>query len=172
MEVRAHVRRLLASVPRLLLLRVLTDILRPLPPDVRHFLERSLERRDHYRSGRFRLLNDTPDQSAALRHLELLCKSRNDVGPKQLFDNLLLVFITFKSLVFQLPPGTAAAQVGISSKDLYRLRRRVLRANSSAASLEPRAQFEYALMALARACQAPEHSAEQVLQHLTREHLA
>lgn len=44
--IRAHVRRLLVSVPRVRLLRLMDSMLRPVPFAVRRFLELGLERRD------------------------------------------------------------------------------------------------------------------------------
>ncbi len=171
-EIRVHVRRLLTSVPRVRLLHLLDSVLRPLPTEGRGFLEMGLERLDQGQAKRFRIRNGTAGNRGELRHLERVCLTATGLGPKRLFDRLLLVFLTFKTLAFDLPLDRAAEQVGLSSKDLDRLRCRVLGADADSAALEPRAQFEYALIALTRACKVPEQAARRIVQQVVRERLA
>ncbi len=171
-EIRAHVRRLVTAVPRVRLLHLLDSVLRPVPVEVRQFLEVSLAHRVHTGPAAFRIRNGAANLSTNLRHLEKVCKSATDAGPKRLSDDLLLVFLTFKTLVFRVPLRTGAEHAGISSKDLDRLCRRVLGPDAEAAALEPRAQFEYALAALTKACRLPAEAADEIVQQVLREQVS
>jgi len=166
------VRRLLTSVPRVRLLYLLDSVLRPLAVEAREFLEVGLERLDGGEAKRFRIRSGVAGRQGKLRHLERLCVTATGLGPKRLFDHLLLVFLTFKALAFDMPLDSAAEQAGLSRKDLDRLRRRILGLDADAASLEPRAQFEYAVIALTKVCKAPPEAAGEIVQQVVRERLA
>ena len=171
-EIRAHIRRLVTSVPRVRLLYLLDSILRPLPMEVRGYLEVSLTHRDHAGPRAFRVRDGAATAVGQLRHLERLCNAATLPGPKRLLDHLMLVFLTFKTLAFDVPLPRAAEQVGLSPKAVDRLRHGVLGAAAQWAELQPRAQFEFALMALAQACKAPQQAAEDIVERIVREHLA
>lgn len=143
-------------------------------PDVRPrvFLELALQRSDGGDASRFRVRNGTAGDRGTLRYLERVCRRATGLGPKRLFDHLLLVFLTFKALAFDVPLERAAEQASLSSKDLDRLRHRVLGSDADAAALGPRAQFEYALMALTKVCKAPPAAAEDIVQQVVRERSA
>jgi hypothetical protein len=171
-EIRAHSRRLLRSVPRIRLLRLLDSILQPLPAEVREFLEVSLARRDHAGPRAFRSRNGAASLPTTLRRLERVCCSATLPGPKRLLDNLMCVFLTFRTFAFDVPLSSAAEQAGLSSKALDDLRHRVLGAASGAAKADPRAQFELAVMALAKACNAPHWAAGELVDQIARDRVA
>jgi len=171
-EIRPHIRRLVRSMPRVQLLHLLGSILRPLPTEVREYLEVSLEHRDHAGPRSFRVRNGAANLPAKLRHLERMCKAATGLGPKRLLDHLVLAFLTFKGLAFDIPVARAAEQAGLSLKDLDRLRHRVLATDAESVALEPRAQFEYALIALTMVCRAPREAAGEIVQQIVRERLA
>lgn len=171
-ELRMHARRLVTSVPRVRLLYLLDKILRPLPAEVREFLGVVLQRLDGGEAKRFRIRNGTAGNRGNLRHLERLCVTATGLGPKRLFDHLLLVLLTFKALAFDVPLEHPAEQARLSRKDLDRLRHRILGTDAESAALEPRAQFEYALMALTKVCKAPPGAAGEIVQQVVRERLA
>ena len=171
-EIRMHARHLVTSVPRVRLLSLLDSILRPLPREARQLLEMGLARLDGGVATRFRIRNGTTGNRGALRHLERLCVRATGLGPKGLLDHLVLVFLAFKALAFDVPLERAADQMGFSPKDLHRLGHRLLGADADAAALDPRAQFEYALVALAKVCKAPRAAAEDIVQQVVRERSA
>ena len=171
-EIRMQVRRLVTSVPRVRLLYLLNSVLRPLPAEARQFLELALERSDGGDALRFKVRNGTTGNRGQLRHLERLCGRATGLGPKRLFDHLVLVFLAFKALASDVPLGRAAEQAGLSPKDLNRLGHRVLGADADVAALDPRAQFEYALVALAKVCKAPPAAAEDIVQQVVHERSA
>lgn len=171
-EIRMHLRRLVTSVPRLRVLHLLDSVLRQLPADVREFLKVGLDRLDGGGAQRFRVRNGTADDRGKLRRLERLCVKATGLGPKRLLDHLLLVFLAFKVLAFDVLLERAAEQAGLSPRDLDRLRRRVLGTDAHAAALDPRAQFEYALIALAKVCQAPSEAVGDIVHQVVREQLA
>jgi hypothetical protein len=59
--------------------------------------------------------------------------------------------------------------VGLSRKEVDRFFVRALGSDFHWASLEPRAQFEFVLMALAATCHVGEREAEQTVQEVVRE---
>lgn len=168
-EIRANIRQLLASVPRVRLLYLLDSILRPLPGDVREYLEVSLAHRDYSAPWVFRVRDVAPSLRCGLRHLERVCQAATGMGPKRLLDRLMLVFLSFKVLAFEIPLRKAAEQAGLSSKAVDHLRHRAFGADARWAELQPDAQFELALIALAQACRVPENMAEEVLQRTIRQ---
>ncbi len=165
-------RRLLDSVPRVRLLHFLDGVLRSLPAEVREFLELSLERRDHGESSRFRIRNGAGGFKNMIRHLERACHAATLPGPKRLLDHLMLVFVTFKRFAFDVPLTGAVEQAGLSAKAFDRLRHRVLGADTQWAELEPRAQFEFALMALAETCSVPRETATEIVEQVAGKRLA
>jgi len=171
-EVRMHVRRLLTSVPRVRLLHLLDSVLRPLPGEVRDFLEISLAQRDHAGPRAFRVRNGAANLPSKLRQLERLCHAASVPGPKRLLDHVMLVFATFKTVACDVPLPRAAGQAGLSLKALDDLRHRVLGPHTRWAELEPRARFEFALMALAKACDAPQQAAAEILRLVIHHHVA
>jgi hypothetical protein len=171
-EIRVHVRRLVTSVPRVRLLCLLDSVLRPLPAAVRQYLEAMLEHRDHAGPRAFRVRNGAANFPGTIRHLERLSRAATGLGPKRLLDRLMLVFLTFKTLVFDVPLLSAAEQAGLSSKTFDRLRHHALGPDARWAELEPRAQFEFALMALAKACRVPQHTAQEVMHKVALEYSA
>jgi hypothetical protein len=169
MEIRVHARHLVTSVPHVRLLYLLDPVLRRLPAEARAFLAAGLVCGDGSEAKRGRIRNGAAGNQAKLRHLERLCVAATGVGPKRLLDHLLLVFLTFKALAFEVPLKRAAEPAGLSPKDLHRLRHRVLGTDGEAAALEPRAQFEFALMAMAMVCKAPRQAVREIVRQVVRE---
>jgi len=171
-ELRVHLRRLVTSVPRVRLLYLLDSILDPLPAEVRQYLEAMLEHREHAGPRAFRVRNGAATLPGTLRHLEHLSHAATGLGPKRLLDRLVLVFLTFKTFLFDVPLLSAAEQAGLSPKTVDRLRHRALGPDARWAELEPRAQFEFALMALAMACKSRGATVQDVVERVVRERLA
>ncbi len=168
-EIRAHVRHMLAFVPQVCLLHVLDSVMRSLPAEVRRFLEFRLECSDQ--GGAQHVKNRGPMVLARseLRHLERVCHNATLPGPMRLLDHLILALVTFKSFAFEIPLPGAVQQAGLSPKAFRRLRFGVFGADAQWVELEPRAQFDFALTAFAKACNIPRHAAEEIVEQVTRE---
>jgi hypothetical protein len=167
-----HARRLMTALPRTRLLGVLDPLLRSLPLPVRTFLESSLEPTDLSATSR----HSVRDASAALphtqRHLERLCQDAGLLAPKKLLDRMTLVFIAFQGLVFDVPLDQAAQHAGLEPRALRELHHRVLGSDARWAELAPQSQFDFALIALARACNVSPGVAEQIVQRAAEERRA
>jgi hypothetical protein len=164
LEIRVHARCLVTSVPYVRLRTLLDPILRQVPAEMSDFLARGLRPTYWSEARRFKIRDGTAGDSATLRRLERVCVAATGSGPKRLFDHLLMVLLTFKALAFDAPLQRAAEQAGLSRKDLDRLRQRVLRTDGGSATVvDPRAQFAFAVMALADVCNAPRRAAHEVL---------
>jgi hypothetical protein len=168
-ELRIHIQRLLTSAPRLRPSKLLSDMFRTLPSDVRRFLESSLERSASADIGRPRVGEGVAGVRAQVRQLERACQQAMLPPPKRLLDHLLIVRLTFKSLLFGMPLAAVAEQAGLSHKALRELWRRALGTDARIARLDARAGFEIAFMALARACRVPQALAEKVAQKAASE---
>lgn len=163
-EVHVHLRRLLNSVPRVRLLQILGPILRALPPEVQAFLQIGLERGER----RFTVRDGAGLDAGHLRRLERVCHAAEIRGPKHLVDCLLLTFLAYKTFAFEMPPSSAAVEAGVSPRALRGLRKRVLGVEAGWAALAPGSQFEFALMALADACNVPRWAAEEIVREAVR----
>lgn len=171
-EVRVNVRHLLDSVSRVQVFRLLHGILRQIPAGVREMVGVNLDRRGDVEPQGTRTLVRTAGTRGQLRHLERLCLDAKLPGPKRLLDHLALLLIAFKTMVCDVPSLRAAQQAGLSPKAFGELRRRLLGPDASLATLEPRAQFEFALMALAKACHVPPQIAERIVKEAVQQCVA
>ncbi len=171
-QVGIHVRRLLSSAPGARLLRLLRRVLEPLPTEVRVFLEASLEGTGRDAPARFKVGDGTAHVRSRLRHLERLCQAASLPRPKRLLDHVLFVSLAYETFVFDLPLARAGTHMGLSRKAIDGLRQRVLGPAARLARSQPRAQFEFAVMALAGVCRVPRRTADEVVERAVHERLA
>jgi hypothetical protein len=171
-DLRLHARRLMTSLPRTRLLAVLDPLLRALPRTVRTFLRSGLDPAGPGGTRRQKVRDVSAGLPHTQRHLERLCQDAGLLAPKKLLDRMTLVFLAFKGLLFNVPLEHAAQQAGPDPRALRALHHGVFGPDARWADLEPRAQFEFALMAFAEACRVSPATAEEIMQRAATERYA
>ena len=168
-QIAAHVGALVAAVPRIQFVRILDGLLRPIPVEVKRFLTRSVEHLGGPYPRNTDLRQGIGESEADLRRLERICQGADLPGPKRMKDDATLAFLAFKTLAFGLPLLKAAQQVGLSRKEVDRLFVRALGQAFQWAPLEPRARFEFVIMALGATCHVGQREVEETVRQVVRE---
>jgi hypothetical protein len=157
-EVRVHLRTLVSFLPCAQLLAILDNVFGAGPMELRRFLEAALEALARGDATGSNVGGGAASILSSRRHLERTCKAANLPRPKRLPDHLTLLLIALTTFAFDVPLASAAEQVGLSPQNLRALCHRVLGDGTRWAMLDPSAQFEFALMALAKAYKAPQQA--------------
>jgi len=168
-EVGSHIARLVSLVPELRLRGLVRTLVGPVPLVIEGLVESCLQRLE--RGGRKspKIQEIAAEARTSPHRWEERCAARGLPPPKHVLDCLSLLHTTFMSWSSGASVAATGMRAGLTSKDLYRLRVRVLGSQELWHKLAAVDQFALAAMALAKACNVSTLLASEAVESFVKE---